>query len=92
MTVPAWPGTCGGVLLRKLADQCGLTAALEAALTRVGTFPQLSRGMVVVSMAVAIALGATSRQHRTHPTPLPGQAAPLPGRRRPDQHRHKRGK
>jgi hypothetical protein len=48
------------VLLRKLADQCGLTAALEAALTRAGTFPQLSRGLVVVSMAVAIALGATS--------------------------------
>ena len=49
-------GHCGGVLLRKLADQCGLTAALEAALARAGTFPQLSRGMVVVSMAVAIAL------------------------------------
>ena len=53
-------GHCGGVLLRKLADQCGLTAALGAALTRAGTFPQLSRGVVVVSMAVAIALGATS--------------------------------
>jgi len=53
-------GHCGGVLLRKLADQCGLTAALEAALARAGTFPQLSRGVVVVSMAVAIALGATS--------------------------------
>jgi hypothetical protein len=48
-------GHGGGVLLRKLADQCG-TAALEAALARAGTFPQLSRGMVVVSMAVAIAL------------------------------------
>ncbi len=53
-------GHCGGVLLRKLADQCGLTAALDAALTRAGTFPQLSRGLVVVSMAIAIALGATS--------------------------------
>jgi hypothetical protein len=51
-------GHCDGVL-RKLADQCGLTAALEAALARAGTFPQLSRGVVVVSMAVAIALGAT---------------------------------
>ncbi len=60
MTVPAVAGHCGGVLLRKLADQCGLTAALEAALARAGTFPQLSRGVVVVSMAVAIALGATS--------------------------------
>ncbi len=53
-------GHCGGVLLRKLADQCGLTAALEAALARAGTFPQISRGLVVVSMAIAIALGATS--------------------------------
>ena len=53
-------GHCGGVLLRKLADQCGLTAALEAALARAGTFPQFSRGVVLVSMAVAIALGATS--------------------------------
>ena len=47
-------GHCGGVLLRKLADQCGLTAALDAALTRAGTFPQLSRGLVVVSMAIAV--------------------------------------
>jgi len=53
-------GHGGGVLLRKLADQCGLTAALEGALARVGTFPQFSRGVVVVSVAVAIALGATS--------------------------------
>jgi len=53
-------GHGGGVLLRKLADQCGLTAALEAALARTGTFPQFSRGMVVVSIGVAIALGATS--------------------------------
>jgi hypothetical protein len=53
-------GHGGGVLLRKLADQCGLTAALEAALARAGTFPQFNRGVVVVSMAVAIALGATS--------------------------------
>jgi hypothetical protein len=53
-------GHGGGVLLRKLADQCGLTAALEAALARTGKSPQLSWGMVVVSMAIAIALGATS--------------------------------
>src|SRR5512135_735326 len=53
-------GHCGGILLRKLADQCGLTTALEAALARAGTFPQLSRGVVLVSVAVAIALGATS--------------------------------
>jgi Transposase DDE domain group 1 len=53
-------GHGGAVLLRKLADQCGLTAALEGALARAGTFPQFSRGVVVVSMAIAIALGATS--------------------------------
>jgi hypothetical protein len=39
-------GHGGGVLLRKLADQCGLTAALDGALAR--TFSQLSRGVVVV--------------------------------------------
>ena len=44
-----------GVLLPKLADQCRLTAALDGALTQRGTFPQLSRGVVLVSMAVAIA-------------------------------------
>jgi len=48
------------VLLRKLADQCGLTAALEAALAQAGKPPQFSRGVALVSMAVAIALGATS--------------------------------
>jgi Transposase DDE domain group 1 len=53
-------GHGGGVLLRKLADQCGLTAALEAALARAGKSPQLSRGVVFVSMAIAIALGASS--------------------------------
>ena len=53
-------GHGGGILLRKLADQCGLTAALAAALARPGKFPQLSRGVVVVSMAIAITLGATS--------------------------------
>jgi hypothetical protein len=53
-------GHAGGMLLRKLADQCGLTAALEAALTQRGTFPQLSRGMVLVSTAIAIAMGATA--------------------------------
>jgi hypothetical protein len=53
-------GHAGGILLRKLADRCGLTAALDAALTQKGTFPQLSRGMVLVSTAIAIAMGATA--------------------------------
>jgi hypothetical protein len=48
------------VLLRKLADQCGLTAALSGALRRAEKFPQVDRGMALVSMAVAIVFGATS--------------------------------
>jgi len=74
-------GHCGGVLLRKLADQCGLTAALEAALARAETFPQLSRGVVVVSMAVAIAiaLGATSMSGRRA---IPARSEPVRTRAR----------
>jgi len=53
-------GHAGGILLRQLADKLGLTAALEEALTLRGKFPQLSRGMVLVSTAIAIAMGATA--------------------------------
>jgi hypothetical protein len=53
-------GHAGAVLLRKLADQCGLTSALGAALGRKGKFPLIDRGVALVSMAVAIALGARS--------------------------------
>src|SRR5436190_131822 len=53
-------GHAGAVLLRKLADQCGLTSGLGAALGRKGQFPLIDRGMALVSMAVAIALGAVS--------------------------------
>ena len=53
-------GHAGAVLLRKLADQAGLTGALGPALARAGKFPLLDRGVSLVSMAVAIALGATS--------------------------------
>src|SRR6266571_335014 len=53
-------GHAGAVLLRKLADQAGLTAALGSALARRGKFPLVDRGVALVSMAVAIALGATS--------------------------------
>src|SRR5256714_4110990 len=53
-------GHAGAVLLRKLADQAGLTSALGSALARKGKFPLLDRGMALVSMAVAITLGATS--------------------------------
>jgi len=53
-------GHAGAVLLRKLADQVGLTAGLGPALARTGKFPLVDRGLALVSMAVAIALGATS--------------------------------
>jgi hypothetical protein len=53
-------GHAGAVLLRQLADRLGLTAAMELALTVRGKSPQLSRGMVLVSTAIAIALGATA--------------------------------
>jgi hypothetical protein len=53
-------GHAGGILLRKLADQCGLTRALDQALDLKRKRPQLSRGMVLVSTAIAIALGATA--------------------------------
>jgi hypothetical protein len=53
-------GHAGAVLLRKAADQAGLTAALGAAVRKAGTSPLLDRGIVLVAMATAIALGATS--------------------------------
>jgi hypothetical protein len=53
-------GHAGVLLLRKLADQAGLTAALGPALARSRRFPLVDRGLALVSMAVAIALGATS--------------------------------
>jgi hypothetical protein len=68
-------GHAGAVLLRKLADQAGLTAALGAALARRGKFPLVDRGVALVSMAVAIALGATSMSDITvlaHHAPVLG--------------------
>ena len=70
-------GHAGAVLLRKLADQCGLTTALGAALGRKGKFPLIDRGIALVSMAVAIALGATSMSDITvlaHQEPVFGAA------------------
>jgi hypothetical protein len=70
-------GHAGAVLLRKLADQCGLTSALGAALARTGKFPLIDRGIALVSMAVAIALGATSMNDitlLTHQEPVFGAA------------------
>jgi hypothetical protein len=53
-------GHAGAVLLRKLAGRAGLTGALGPALARAGKSPLIDRGIALVSMAVAIALGATS--------------------------------
>jgi hypothetical protein len=50
-------GHAGAVLLRKAADQAGLTAWLSGALRKAGQSPVLDRGVVLVSMAAAIALG-----------------------------------
>ena len=73
-------GHAGAVLLRKLADQCGLTSALGTALARAGKFPLIDRGIALVSMAVAIALGATSMDDITllaH-RPLASRRTPRP--------------
>jgi hypothetical protein len=53
-------GHAGAVLLRKAADQAGLTGWLSAALQKPGKSPVFGRGGVLVSMAAAIALGAAS--------------------------------
>ena len=74
-------GHAGAVLLRKLADQCGLTSALGAALGRKGKFPLIDRGMALVSMAVAIALGATSMSDiavLAHQEPVLGPRRAIP--------------
>jgi len=53
-------GHAGAILLRKAADQAGLTGWLSAALQKPGKSPVFGRGGVLVSMAAAIALGAAS--------------------------------
>ena len=53
-------GHGGAVLLRKAADQAGLTGLLSGALRKKGTSPAFDRGAVLVSLAAAIALGAAS--------------------------------
>jgi hypothetical protein len=68
-------GHSGGILVRKVADQLGLTAGLDGALTQKGAFPQLSRGMVLVSTAAAIAMGATAMAD----IEVLGQLAPVLG-------------
>jgi hypothetical protein len=78
-------GHAGAVLLRKAADQAGLTAGLSAALRRKGASPLLDRGVVLVSLAAAIALGATSMSDiavLAHLAPVLGTAPSGPTVRR----------
>ena len=78
-------GHAGAILLRKAADQTGLTGGLSSALRKNGTSPLLDRGIVLVSMAAAIALGATSMSDvalLAHLAPLLGTAPSGPTVRR----------
>src|SRR5271169_1688553 len=78
-------GHAGAILLRKACDQAGLTAALSAALRKAGTSPLLDRGIVLVSMAAAITLGATSMSDiavLAHLAPVLGDAPSGPTIRR----------
>jgi hypothetical protein len=78
-------GHAGAVLLRKAADQAGLTGQLSAALRKKGSSPVFDRGAVMVSLAAAIALGATSMSDialLTHLAPVLGDAPSGPTVRR----------
>jgi hypothetical protein len=78
-------GHAGAVLLRKAADQAGLTAWLGGALREKGTSPVFDRGIVLVSLAAAIALGATSMSDiavLAHLAPVLGDAPGGPTVRR----------
>ena len=78
-------GHAGAVLLRKAADQAGLTGWLSAALRKTGNSPVFDRGIVLVSMAAAIALGATSMSDiavLAHLAPVLGDAPSGPTARR----------
>ena len=78
-------GHAGAVLLRKAADQAGLTAQLSTALRKAGNSPVFDRGIVLVSMAAAIALGATSMSDiavLAHLAPVLGDAPSGPTARR----------
>src|SRR5258708_37362082 len=82
---PGLVGHAGAVLLRKAADQAGFTAVLSAALRTAGTSPLFDRGIVLVSMAAAIALGATSMSDIAvlgHLVPVLGDAPSGPTVRR----------
>jgi hypothetical protein len=78
-------GHAGAVLLRKGADQAGLTGWLSGALRKAARPPFLDRGIVLVSMAAAIALGAAGMSDiavLAHLAPVLGQAPSGPMVRR----------
>jgi len=78
-------GHAGAILLRKAADQAGLTAGLGAALRKAGMPPVFDRGIVLVPVAAAIALGATSMSDiavLAHLAPVLGAAPSGPTVRR----------
>jgi hypothetical protein len=78
-------GQAGAVLLRKAASQLGLTAGLSAALRKKGSSPLFDRGVVLASLAAAIALGATSMSDialLAHLAPVLGDAPSGPTVRR----------
>ena len=78
-------GHAGAVLLRKAADQAGLTGRSSGALRKKGTSPAFDRGAVLVSLAAAIALGATSMSDialLAHLAPVLGDAPSGPAVRR----------
>ena len=78
-------GHAGAVLLRKVSDQAGLTAWLGGALRKAGSSPVFDRGAVLVSLAAAIALGATSMSDialLAHLAPVLGDAPSGPTLRR----------
>lgn len=78
-------GNAGAILLRKAADQLGLTAQLSEAMLVKGSSPLLDRGIVLVSAAMTIALGATSMSDialLAHLAPLLGTAVSGPTVRR----------
>jgi len=74
-------GHAAAILLRKAADQAGLTVGLGAALRKARTSPLFDRGTALMSMAVAIALGATSMSDIA----VLAHLAPVPGQRRADR-------
>jgi Transposase DDE domain group 1 len=78
-------GHAGAILLRKAADQAGLTSGLGGVLRKAGTSPLWDRGAALVPMAVAIALGATSMSDialLAHLAPVLGAAPSGPTVRR----------